>query len=176
MPASLQPQNRDLEKEVEAGSFRHDLFYRLNVLSVVVPPLRERRADIPILIQEMMTRLCKDMQVSAVPAIDAATVNALKSYEWPGNVEEKTRNVLERALMLSGGQCISLAGLGLDTHDGNSKDWSITVCFPTEESLNDITHHVKRSLVNEALSTLQVAAGKEQHACWVFPAIPSNTI
>ncbi|MGO9572617.1 MAG: sigma 54-interacting transcriptional regulator [Desulfomonilaceae bacterium] len=142
--------NRDLEKEVEAGRFRQDLFYRLNVLSVVVPPLRERREDLPILIREMMTLLCKDMQVPGVPAIDAATVNSLKSYDWPGNVRE-LRNVLERALILSGGQCIKLAGLGVDTNNGNAKDWSLTVCFPTEESLNDITHHVKRSLVNEAL-------------------------
>jgi PAS domain S-box-containing protein len=142
--------NRDLEKEVEAGHFRQDLFYRLNVLSVVVPPLRERREDISILIREMLTHLCKEMQVPTVPTIDAATVNALKGYDWPGNVRE-LRNVLERALMLSGGQCISLSGLGLDTNNGNAKDWSLTVCFPTEESLNDITHNVKRSLVNEAL-------------------------
>jgi PAS domain S-box-containing protein len=142
--------NRDLEKEVEAGRFRQDLFYRLNVLSVVVPPLRERREDIPILIRQMMTRLCKDMQVQEVPTIDAGTINTLKSYDWPGNVRE-LRNVLERALMLSGGQCISLAGLGLDTNNGHSKDWSLTVCFPSEETLNDITQNVKRSLVNEAL-------------------------
>jgi PAS domain S-box-containing protein len=142
--------NRDLEKEVEDGRFRADLFYRLNVLSVVVPPLRERREDIPILIRELMAQLCKDMQISEIPTIDAGTVNALKGYDWPGNVRE-LRNVLERALMLSGGQCISLSGLGLDTNNGNSKDWSLTVCFPTEESLNDITHNVKRSLVNEAL-------------------------
>ncbi len=59
--------NRDLEQEVESGRFRQDLFYRLNVLSVTVPPLRERREDIPILIRQMMTRLCKDMQVPEIP-------------------------------------------------------------------------------------------------------------
>jgi PAS domain S-box-containing protein len=142
--------NRELEKEVEEGRFRSDLFYRLNVLSVLVPPLRERREDIPIIIRELMVQLCKDMQILEIPTIDGGTVNALKGYDWPGNVRE-LRNVLERALMLSGGQCISLSGLGLDTNNGNSKDWSLTVCFPTEESLNDITHNVKRSLVNEAL-------------------------
>jgi len=142
--------NKDLEKEVEARRFRQDLFYRLNVLSVVVPPLRERRDDISILIGELMTHLCKEMQIPEIPTIDAGTINALKGYDWPGNVRE-LRNVLERALMLSGGQCISLSGLGLDTNNGNAKDWSLTVCFPTEESLNDITHNVKRSLVNEAL-------------------------
>ncbi|MGB6064685.1 MAG: sigma 54-interacting transcriptional regulator [Desulfomonilaceae bacterium] len=152
--------NRDLEKEVEAGRFRQDLFYRLNVLSVTVPPLRERREDIPILIREMMTLLCTDMQLPEVPTIDAATVNVLKSYDWPGNVRE-LRNVLERALMLSGGQCISLAGLGLDTNNGNAKDWSLTVCFPSGESLNDITHHVKRSLVTEALKR---SGGRRQGA------------
>jgi PAS domain S-box-containing protein len=142
--------NRDLEKEVDAGRFRQDLYYRLNVLSVVVPPLRERREDIPILIRQMMTRLCNDMQVPEVPTIDAGTISTLQSYDWPGNVRE-LRNVLERALMLSGGQCISLAGLGLDANNGNAKDWSLTVCFPSDETLNDITQNVKRSLVNEAL-------------------------
>jgi PAS domain S-box-containing protein len=142
--------NRDLEKEVEAGRFRQDLYYRLNVLSVVVPPLRERREDIPILIRQMLTLLCKDMQVQGVPTIDAGTISTLQSYDWPGNVRE-LRNVLERALMLSGGQCISLAGLGLDTNNGSSKDWALTICFPVEETLNDITQNVKRSLVNEAL-------------------------
>jgi PAS domain S-box-containing protein len=142
--------NRDLEQEVESGRFRQDLYYRLNVLSITVPPLRERREDIPILIREAMTRLCKDMQIPEVPTIDAGTINTLKSYDWPGNVRE-LRNVLERALMLSGGQCISLSGVGLDTNNGNAKDWSLVVCFPTDESLNDITQNVKRSLVNEAL-------------------------
>jgi PAS domain S-box-containing protein len=142
--------NRDLEQEVESGRFRQDLYYRLNVLSITVPPLRERREDIPILIREALTRLCKDMQIPEVPSIDAGTINTLKGYDWPGNVRE-LRNVLERALMLSGGQCISLSGVGLDTNNGSAKDWSLVVCFPTDESLNDITQNVKRSLVNEAL-------------------------
>ncbi len=99
--------NKDLEKEVKARRFRFDLYHRLNVFSVVVPPLRERREDIPTLVQEILERLCTDMQLSEVPPINAATLYTLKSYEWPGNVRE-LRNVLERALILGRGKKMSI--------------------------------------------------------------------
>ena len=94
--------NRDLEKEVEEGSFRKDLFYRLNVFSIEVPPLRERRDDIPILIERILSLLSVEMQLPDVPKIQATFLSRLCKYDWPGNVRE-LRNVLERAVILSGG-------------------------------------------------------------------------
>jgi two-component system response regulator AtoC len=150
--------NRDLEQEVEAGRFRRDLFYRLNVISVVVPPLRERREDIPIIANEIMMHLRHELQLPGMPYLDSSVMNALVNYSWPGNVRE-LRNVLERALMLSDGVSIDPSHLGFD---GLAKtDWTITVSFPEDRSLNDVTREVKSSLVDEALRR---AGGSRQGA------------
>jgi DNA-binding NtrC family response regulator len=92
-----------LEKAVEERTFRQDLFYRFNVVKIKVPPLRERMEDIPVLAEEIVSRLATDMQLKSVPTLDAATMQALAHYDWPGNVRE-LRNVLERALIVSGGK------------------------------------------------------------------------
>ncbi|MGO9569024.1 MAG: sigma 54-interacting transcriptional regulator, partial [Desulfomonilaceae bacterium] len=139
--------NKDLEKEAEAGRFRKDLLYRLDVMSIVIPPLRERIEDIPVLVREIMGRLQADLQLHELPAIDAATMNRLQSYRWPGNVRE-LRNVLERGLILSDRRGIHLAGLPGDV---NSGDWSFTTKFPAGRTLNDVTYDLKQSLVVEAL-------------------------
>jgi two-component system, NtrC family, response regulator AtoC len=139
--------NKDLEKEAEDGRFRKDLLYRLDVMSIVIPPLRERIEDIPVLVREIMARLQADLQLHELPAIDASTMKRLQSYHWPGNVRE-LRNVLERGLILSDRGGIHLAGL---PGDANSADWSFTTKFPADRSLNDVTYDLKRSLVVEAL-------------------------
>jgi DNA-binding NtrC family response regulator len=91
--------NSDLEAEVKAGRFRQDLFYRLNVVRVEVPPLRRRREDVPLLVARFVEELAARHGRPA-PALDAATLSALAAYPWPGNVRE-LRNVIERALILS---------------------------------------------------------------------------
>ncbi|MBI5250642.1 MAG: sigma 54-interacting transcriptional regulator [Desulfomonile tiedjei] len=140
--------NRDLEAEVEEGRFRRDLFYRLNVISVVVPALRERKEDIPSIVREIAAQLRHELQLSAEPHIDSSVMASLVSYNWPGNVRE-LRNVLERALMLSNSTVIETSHLGMD--NSARRDWSINVTFPEDRSLNDVTREVKSSLVNEAL-------------------------
>jgi DNA-binding NtrC family response regulator len=90
--------HRDLEARVEEGTFREDLYYRLNVFSIHIPPLRERVDDIPTLVDHFLARFCPGGSASVNP--DA--MKLLKGYSWPGNVRE-LRNVLERALILSGG-------------------------------------------------------------------------
>ena len=104
--------NKDLWKEVSDGRFRKDLFYRLNVFGINVPPLRERAEDIPIITNIILTRLCKEIQLSGVPKINLDAINALRSYSWPGNVRE-LRNVLERALIMSRGDTIRAGHLSL---------------------------------------------------------------
>lgn len=89
--------NRDLSAEVTAGRFRGDLYYRLNVVRLRMPPLRERLEDLPVLVQEVLRPLAKDMG-RAVPKITPNALKKLESYAWPGNVRE-LRNVLERALI-----------------------------------------------------------------------------
>lgn len=93
--------NRDLKKEVAAGRFREDLFYRLNVFPVQVPPLRERMDDIPSLAKHFVELSAKDLKC-AKPRLTRAAVAKLQNYEWPGNIRE-LRNVIERAVILSRG-------------------------------------------------------------------------
>lgn len=94
--------NRDLEADVRAGRFRSDLYYRLNVFPIVVPPLRERREDIPDLV-EMLVRDVGESIRKHVDSVDPESLHALAEYDWPGNVRE-LRNVLERAMILSSGR------------------------------------------------------------------------
>jgi two-component system, NtrC family, response regulator len=93
--------NRDLEAEVKSGRFREDLYYRLNVVSVTLPPLRRRKSDIPALVQHFLERYG---QVHGKPmkGLAPGTLNALLSYDWPGNVRE-LGNVIERAVVLARG-------------------------------------------------------------------------
>jgi len=90
---------RDLEAMVEAGSFRADLFYRLNVFRLHVPPLRERREDIPVLADQLLTALSRRLGKAIAP-LDREAIDALCAYSWPGNVRE-LENTLERALILA---------------------------------------------------------------------------
>jgi len=89
--------NRDLESEVSAGRFRRDLFFRLNVIRVEMPPLRDRREDLPSLAQFLLRQLATRLGVG-VPAVSAAFLNDLVRHDWPGNVRE-LMNVLERFLV-----------------------------------------------------------------------------
>ena len=93
---------RDLVEEVRSGDFREDLFYRLNVVHVHIPPLRARPQDIPPLAEHFLARHADRLRLSP-PPLSAEMVTALVAYSWPGNVRE-LENVMERALVLSGGQ------------------------------------------------------------------------
>jgi len=91
--------NKDLEEEIARGNFREDLFYRLNVIPFFVPPLRERREDIPLLVKEFMREFGR---LYGRPRVEMAedALNSLKQYQWPGNLRE-LRNVIERVLILN---------------------------------------------------------------------------
>jgi len=91
--------NKDLKKEVEQGRFREDLFYRLNVFPIEVPPLRKRKDDIPLLASHFLTLAAKKFH-SPQPRLTKANVLQLQNYEWPGNVRE-LQNILERAVITS---------------------------------------------------------------------------
>lgn len=90
--------NRDLTEMVEQGTFREDLYYRLNVLPIYVPPLRDRREDIPELVEFFVTRYAHDNQ-RPIQSVSSETLSFLKSYIWPGNVRE-LQNYMERATVL----------------------------------------------------------------------------
>jgi len=140
--------NRDLEEEVSKGHFRPDLFYRLHVFSVKVPPLRERVEDIPILVEQIISRLALEMRLDRTPVIDSATMDRLKRYAWPGNVRE-LRNVLERSLMLSRGKRIRVNLGAAESNLGS--DWRWVATFPPDKPLSDMAADLKRSMIAEAL-------------------------
>jgi formate hydrogenlyase transcriptional activator len=94
--------NRDLEAAVERGTFREDLFYRLNVFPIRLPPLRERADDIPILVEYLVDRFAKQTG-KTIRNIEKQTLQRLTAYDWPGNVRE-LQNVIERAVVLSDGE------------------------------------------------------------------------
>jgi DNA-binding NtrC family response regulator len=94
--------NRDLERDVAAGRFREDLFYRINGFSIAIPPLRERAAEIEPLARAFITHFCRQERRPREPRPSAEALQLMRSYRWPGNVRE-LRNVVERALVLCGG-------------------------------------------------------------------------
>ena len=96
--------NRDLDKMVTAREFRSDLYYRLNVFPIRIPPLRERREDISLLVSYFVERFAKQMQ-KKIDSIPAAVMKALKTWEWPGNVRE-LENFVERAVILTRGRSL----------------------------------------------------------------------
>ncbi|PON14580.1 sigma-54-dependent Fis family transcriptional regulator [Candidatus Entotheonella serta] len=104
--------NRNLEAEVQKGNFREDLYYRLKVMMVRVPPLREHPEDIPFLAETFLQRYTAEMQVG-VRRFTRETLARLETYPWPGNVRELS-HVIERAVTLSDGEWIQEADLGLE--------------------------------------------------------------
>ncbi|MES9834723.1 MAG: sigma-54 dependent transcriptional regulator [Candidatus Thiodiazotropha sp. LLP2] len=103
--------NRDLSEEVQQGGFREDLYYRLNVLSLRMPALRERREDIPLLANHFINTLASDLGIE-VPHLGESEVEMLLHYDWPGNVRE-LKNVIERCLLLNQSPSLCITGAGI---------------------------------------------------------------
>jgi DNA-binding NtrC family response regulator len=104
--------NKDLMKAVEDKLFREDLFYRLNVFPIVIPPLRERRDDIPLLVEYFMDKYCRELK-KPLRGIDHEALEALVGYAWKGNVRE-LENCIERAIILCEGDMIALEHVALN--------------------------------------------------------------
>ncbi len=104
--------NADLRAALEEGRFREDLYYRLNVMPINIPPLRERKEDIPFLAEHFVTKFSKELG-SPVTSISSGAMQKLLEYHWPGNVRE-LENVIERSLVLCSGQTLEAADIRLD--------------------------------------------------------------
>jgi len=119
--------NRDLVESIERGEFRSDLYYRLNVISIKVPPLRERKEDIPILMQYFLQRYNKKF-AKDIQGFEKKVLECFENYNWPGNVRE-LENFVERGIALEKGQVISAASLpaeviyNLDASAPTGADW-----------------------------------------------------
>jgi len=100
--------NRNLEEEARQGRFREDLWYRLNVFPITVPPLRQRQEDIPLLVQAFVARFAKRVGKEEITRIPGATMESLCRYQWPGKIRE-LENVIERAVINTSGTALNLA-------------------------------------------------------------------
>lgn len=141
--------NRNLSEEVSEGRFRKDLFYRLDVLEIRVPLLRERSDDIPLLVQQILSSLAAELHFQTAPEIDSHTFGLLRHYSWPGNVRE-LRNLLERAIILSRGRRLELKHFGLtDTTDSSAvkEDRS-----KIRQDYNELIRQLKLTLIQDALN------------------------
>jgi two-component system response regulator HydG len=111
--------NRDLEQMVRSGEFREDLFYRLNVIGIRIPALRDRPEDIPLLVDHFLRRYASKNEKS-VQGVDRAALEALGAWSWPGNVRE-LENVIERAVVLTRDDVIHLADLPKPIREGSGR-------------------------------------------------------
>lgn len=148
--------NSNLEDAVEAGSFRRDLYYRLNVVPLEVPPLRKRTGDVANLLQALNEKLSAEHGIPAPGYTDAA-VMAMESYSWPGNVRE-LRNFMERMLILSNGRDIDVTNLPQEMHAQSQTNISELFRLP-ECGLN--LEALEIGLMNQAL---QKANGNKSRA------------
>jgi DNA-binding NtrC family response regulator len=129
--------NKDLKQEIEAGRFREDLYYRLNVVNIHVPPLRERKEDIPLLAHAFLEEFSRENK-KEIEAIDRSAMQALHNYTWPGNIRE-LRNCIESAVVMAGGSTITPADLPPQIAAGDDTDYvKIEVGTPLEDAEKEI--------------------------------------
>jgi PAS domain S-box-containing protein len=139
--------HRDLEEEVTTGRFSKALFYRLNVFPILVPPLRNRTEDLPMLSRELIVKVAMEMNLSGIPGLNRETLKELTLYDWPGNVRE-LRNVIEKGLILwqSGRLKLNVPSPALTTQDSY-----LRVDLTPGTNLSELTKGVVRSICVEAI-------------------------
>ncbi|MCF7853703.1 MAG: sigma-54 dependent transcriptional regulator [Candidatus Pacebacteria bacterium] len=153
--------NRDLQEGVREGWFREDLFYRLNVVPITIPPLRERVDDIPLLVDHFLRGFRRERGVKLVD-VTAETMDLLRAYEWPGNVRE-LRNIIERAVVLHGDGTVLLPE-HLPAEIGTSKRRKaltpdiISLPVSLEERVKEVEKDLVQRAVNEAGGNVSQAA------------------
>jgi len=170
--------NRDLKQAIDEGRFRRDLFYRLNVISVTLPPLRERPEDVAELAQHFLQRACVE-QKRKLLGIGEQAMERLCAYAWPGNVRELA-NVIERAVVLCPDDEISLQDLPEEVREGAPRSLPPLAAASNdaddvegseEGSLADIVTHAKRRAIEHALTRCD---GNQARAAKLLGIHPSN--
>lgn len=137
--------NRSLQEEVEEGRFREDLFYRLNVVKVVVPPLRARTGDIPVLVERFLKEFSVEHARQAVPLTRKA-LNKLMQFAWPGNVRQ-LRNVMENLVLFSSGGSIDVDDLPAEITLAQSEEFMVPVGVPLDQVERQV---IERTLISAA--------------------------
>ncbi|UCD46453.1 MAG: sigma-54-dependent Fis family transcriptional regulator [Deltaproteobacteria bacterium] len=142
--------NRDLTKAIEEGKFREDLYYRLNVISVLLPPLRERKEDVPLLVEHFLERFNIEMGKN-VEGVAESAMRMLMDYSWPGNARE-LRNMIERAMVVTKGRMILDADLSLPQTPG------VPLSNNRGKSLSEMEkEHIRRVLLDNRWNIIRSA-------------------
>jgi formate hydrogenlyase transcriptional activator len=150
--------NRDLDAMVQDQKFRADLYYRVNVFPVRVPPLRERRDDIPLLVRHFVEQSGRRMG-RHVETIPSETMNALVRYDWPGNIRE-LQNVIERAVILSRGAVLKVSLDDLRTRVASASDSNGTIASTDAGKMRGVLEETERKQILAALKQVNwVVAG-----------------
>ncbi|HSQ33782.1 MAG TPA: sigma 54-interacting transcriptional regulator [Peptostreptococcaceae bacterium] len=141
--------NRDLENMIKNEKFREDLYYRLNVIPIYIPPIRERKEDIPLLVKFFIDKLNKKINKDII-GFDSEYINELMNYEWPGNVRE-LENVIERSMNLCNGKLLNTKNLMLNFRQNRAiyvKEYEEPVV-----NLQKAVENVEKNIINKTLST-----------------------
>ena len=150
--------NRDLEKQVSENNFREDLYYRLNVIPIVVPPLRDRREDLPLLVNHFVKKYVP-AAAKSIAGVNSESLTALATYEWPGNVRQ-LGNTIERAVALATGEELNIelpvervraraAAVGAG---GESLTITPGAILPSDMDMENYVAEIERSLLKSALA------------------------
>jgi transcriptional regulator with GAF, ATPase, and Fis domain len=144
--------NVDLEQAVEEGQFRSDLYFRLNIFPITLPPLSERRSDIPLLV-EHFRKLFAQRMGKPVEGVSASAMAVLKAYDWPGNVRELA-NIMERAVILTQGDLIRADHLSITQQDASSR-------APTNDGLLTLAEAQRQHIIRALKATGGTVGGPD---------------
>jgi DNA-binding NtrC family response regulator len=139
--------NRNLEEAIAEKKFREDLYYRLNVIPIVVPPLRERKDDIPLLVDHFIKKFNADFN-KTIQGVDEEALQALMAYDWPGNIRE-LENVLERAIVLSRSDILTVKDFPETI--GAQKRQNNHFSYVEGQQLNDLVEQFEKTIIEQAL-------------------------
>ena len=142
--------NKDLQAEVEKGNFREDLYYRLNVVHLILPPLRERREDIPLLVAHFAEKMVRENGL-APKIVTPESLDFLCGYEWPGNIRQ-LENMVERCMVMVPGDRIEVQDLPPEIRDEETQLKSAVDLLPVELNLADTIDKLEAALVRRALA------------------------
>jgi transcriptional regulator with GAF, ATPase, and Fis domain len=144
--------HRDLESMIRYRQFREDLYFRLKVFPIVIPPLRERKGDIPSLLQYLLQRKSREMGLADIPSVAPDSLKYLMTYPWPGNVRE-LENAVERALILSKGEPLAFHDIAVSLQSGSPLDFGGTFVHDPKLQREDslaldtvVSGHIRRVL------------------------------